>query len=1051
MNRYTEDYLVEQPAMELLSSMGWETLNCYDETFGKDGTLGRETPSDVVLTRYLREAILRLNPGIDLDALSMAIDELTRDRSSLSPVNANQEIYRLLKDGVPVTYRDDYDEETEGIVQIIDWKNPENNTYLMANQLWITGQIYKRRADIVGFINGIPLVFIELKASHKRVEDAYNNNFRDYKDTIPQLFWYNGIIILSNGSRSCIGSITSTMEYFNEWKRIESEKEDAKVSLDTMLRGTCDHRRLLDILENFVLYQNDTIKIIPKNHQFLGVNNAIEAVRDLRNRNGKLGVFWHTQGSGKSFSMVFFTQKILRKIPGNWTFVIVTDRTDLDDQIYKTFSSVGAVNERCQADCCDNYDNREGINGLKQLLKEDHRMIFTLIQKFLWEDISKPITLRDDIIVITDEAHRSQYDTLARNMRKALPNASFIGFTGTPLVEGDAVTRDVFGDYVSVYDFSAAVEDHATVPLYYENRIPELQLINEDLNDDLNRVIEDAILDEAQEAKLEREFLREYHLITREERLDRIAQDIVEHFMSRGYMGKAMVVSIDKLTAVKMYFKVQDEWKKYMGNLQSKLAETTGAETNAIEIKLRYMKETDMAVVVSPSQNEIDDFRKKGIDIVPIRKRMQNEDLDEKFKKPDHPLRIVFVCAMWITGFDVQSLSTIYLDKPMRNHTLMQTIARANRVFEGKTNGLIVDYVGVFRNLQKALSIYAKPGQGNIEVPVKNKEQLLNDLQEAIHQSKAHCMSSNVNLENILQASVKSFEKITLMDDAVDQLVANEETKKRFIQLAGLSWKLFKAILPDRRAYEYEDICQLLHSLVEKIRSLTPSTNIDEVMQEIEQVLDLSIDAQGYIISDDKNNTVDLSGLDFEKMRRDFEKKHKNMELQKLKDKVEQVLYDMIEKNKTRTDYLERFEQMIAEYNAGSKNVDIIYKNLVDFAEALSEEQKRHMQENLSEEELAMFDILVKPEMELNEKEKQQVKKVARQLLETLKKEKLVLDWRKKQQARADVLYTIEKVLDDELPRSYSTEIYRIKCEKVYQHIYDNYYGAGRSIYSLAG
>ena len=1042
MNRYTEDYLVEQPAMELLSSMGWETLNCYDETFGKDGTLGRETTSDVVLMRYLRDAILRLNLGVDLDALSMAMDVLTRDRSSLSPVNANQEVYRLLKDGVPVTYRDDFDEETESIVQIIDWKNPENNTYLMVNQLWITGQVYKRRADMVGFINGIPLVFIELKASHKRVEDAYNNNLRDYKDTIPQLFWYNGVIILSNGSQSCIGSITSTMEYFNEWKRIESENEAVKVSLETMLRGTCDHRQLLDILENFVLYQNDTIKIIPKNHQFLGVNNAIEAVRDLRNRDGKLGVFWHTQGSGKSFSMVFFTQKILRKIPGNWTFVVVTDRTDLDDQIYKTFTSVGAVKEKCQADSCE---------GLKQLLKEGHKMVFTLIQKFQWEDVAEPVTLRDDVIVITDEAHRSQYDSLARNMRKALPNASFIGFTGTPLMEGDAITRDVFGDYVSVYDFSAAVEDHATVPLYYENRIPELQLINEDLNDDLNQVIEDAMLDEAQEAKLEREFLREYHLITREERLDRIAQDIVEHFMSRGYMGKAMVVSIDKLTAVKMYLKVQDEWKKYMGKLQANLAVATGVEANALKIRLRYMYETDMAVVVSSSQNEVDDFRKKSIDIVPIRKRMQNDELDEKFKKPDHPLRIVFVCAMWITGFDVQSLSTVYLDRPMRNHSLMQTIARANRVFEGKTNGLIVDYVGVFRNLQKALSIYAKPGQGGIEVPVKNKEQLLSDLQEAINQSKTHCVSCNVELEKILQDSIKSFEKIALMDDAVDQLVADEERKKQFIQLAGLAWKLFKAILPDLRAYEYEDICQMLHSLVEKIRSLTPSANVNEVMQEIEQILDLSIDAQGYIISDDKDNVVDLSSLDFEKMRRDFEKKHKNMEMQKLKDKVEQVLYDMLEKNKTRTDYLERFEQMIADYNAGSKNVDIIYKNLVDFAEALSEEQKRHMQENLSEEELAMFDILIKPEMELSEKEKQQVKKVASQLLETLKKEKLVLDWRKKQQARADVLYTIEKVLDDELPRSYSTEVYRIKCEKAYQHIYDNYYGAGRSIYSLAG
>ncbi|MPM52655.1 hypothetical protein SDC9_99415 [bioreactor metagenome] len=380
----------------------------------------------------------------------------------------------------------------------------------------------------------------------------------------------------------------------------------------------------------------------------------------------------------------------------------------------------------------------------------------------------------------------------------------------------------------------------------------------------------------------------------------------------------------------------------------------------------------------------------------------------------------------------------------------MQTIARANRVFEGKTNGLIVDYVGVFRNLQKALSIYAKPGSG-IEAPVKNKEQLLLDLQEAITQARAHCEANAVKLDKIIQGSTKSFELIALMDDAVDLLVADDDSKKRFLELVGLSWKLYKAVLPDRHAYEYEDICQLLHSLANKIRSLTPSANIDDVMQRIEQVLDVSIDAQGYIISDDKENTVDLSSLDFEKMRRDFEKKHKNIEMQKLKDMVEKVLYEMLEQNKTRTDYVERFEQMIADYNTGSKNVDLIYRDLVDFAEALSEEQKRHVQENLSEEELAVFDILIKPEMELGEKDKQQVKKVARQLLETLKKEKLVLDWRKKQQARADVLYTIEKLLDNELPRSYATEIYRLKCDRVYQHIYDNYYGAGKSLYSLAG
>lgn len=1040
MNPYTEDHLVEQPAMELLQSIGWEIKNCYEEVFGKEGTLGRETTSEVVLTRYLRVAIKGLNQHIPLDAIDIAVDEITRDRSSLSPLKANQEIYQLLKDGVPVTYQDEYDEEVDGRVYVIDWKNPDNNHYLMVNQFWVTGQIYKRRADIVGFVNGIPLVFMELKANHRNIADAYNANLRDYKDTVSQIFWYNALIILSNGSHSKVGSITSTLDFFNEWKKVDSEDEEIKVSLEAMLRGVCDHSKLLDIVENFILYKDDAAKIVPKNHQYLGVNNAIEAVHDMKNRDGKLGVFWHTQGSGKSFSMVFFTQKILRKIPGNWTFVVVTDRNDLDDQIYKTFSSVGAINEDCQADSCE---------GLRQMLKEDHKMVFTLIQKFQWEDVAEPVTFRDDVIVITDEAHRSQYDTLARNMRRALPNASFIGFTGTPLMQGDAVTRDVFGDYVSVYDFSAAIEDGATVPLYYENRIPELQLINEDLNDDLNRVIEDALLDDEQEARLEREFLREYHLITREERLDKIAEDIVSHYMNRGYMGKALVVSIDKMTAVKMYFKVKNEWKKYLAKLKAELATASDNEAKALQIRISYMEETDIAVVISSSQNEVDDFRKKDIDILPIRKRIQNETLDEHFKDAENPLRIVFVCAMWITGFDVQSLSTVYLDKPMRNHTLMQTIARANRVFEGKTNGLIVDYVGVFRNLQKALSVYAKPGIGGIDVPVKNKEQLVIDLTETISQVRDFCLANNIDLNRII-TETRGFKKIALMDDAVDILVASDDTKKKFMQYASLTWRIFKAILPDVKANEFEAVCQLLRSLSEKIRSLTAPPDIEHVMADIEEVLDLSIDAEGYIIAEDTENVIDLSGLDFEKMRQDFAKKHKNTEMQKLKTKIEQVLSDMVAQNRTRANYLERFEKMIEEYNSGSKNVDIIYKNLVDLAETLNEEQKRHIQENLSEEQLALFDILTKPEFDLTEKDKQQVKAAARQLLETLKNEKLVLDWRKKQQARAEVLYTIEKVLDDDLPRSFSTDLYRQKCELVYQHIYDNYYGDGRSIYDIA-
>ena len=1044
MNPFSEDHLVERPTMELLIQLGWETVNAYDEVMGKDGNLGRHTTSEVVLTRYLYDSLKRLNSDVDMDAIEVAIEELTKDRSTLHPVTANQEIYRMLKDGIQVVFHDAEDEEVETTLKIIDWETPENNHYLAVNQLWITGMMYKRRTDVIGFVNGIPLVFMELKGSHRRLEDAFNDNLRDYKDTIPQIFWYNAFIIISNGSRSRAGTITAEMEHFAEWKKIDSEKEEGTVSLETMICGMCTKDRLIDIVENFVLYQDGIIKLLAKNHQYHGVNNAIRAVQNIKSREGRLGVFWHTQGSGKSFSMVFFSQKVMRKIPGNWTFIVVTDRTDLDDQIYKNFVSTGTITENnVQANSCVH---------LKQLLSEDHKVVFTLIHKFQWEGISEPVTLRDDVIVITDEAHRSQYDTLAANMRRVLPNASFIGFTGTPLMEGDNITREVFGDYVSVYNFTDAIEDKATVPLYYENRIPELQLINESLNDDLNEVIENAMLDEEQEKRLEREFGREYHLITREERLDRIAEDIVSHFMGRGYLGKAMVVSIDKVTALRMYFKVKDAWDKYIKDQENQMKSVIGFQRDALAKKIAYMKETDMAVVISPSQNEVDDFRKKGMDILPIRRRMQEEDLDVKFKDPANKLRLVFVCAMWITGFDVPPLSTVYLDKPMKNHTLMQTIARANRVFGEKNNGLIVDYIGVFRNLQKALAIYAKPsGEGGLDAPIKDKESLLKDLENLIGQIEILCSEHEVNLKEIIAVPSSGFGRIGLMDEAVERLLVSDETKRRYMQLARLCWRVYKAILPDSRVAKHEDICLLIKSLLEKIHSLNPVPDISEVMDDIGEVLDVSIDSKGYIIRHSpEESIIDLSGLDFEKMKIEFAKKHKRIELEKLSGQVERVLESMMEMNRTRMDYMEKFQQMIDEYNAGSKNVDLIYRELVDFAEKLSEEQKRHIAEQLSEEELAVFDILTLSGPDLTGAEVKDIKKIARSLLVTLKQEKLVLDWRKRQNTRADVLYTIETILDDELPRSYSTDLYKEKCEQVYEHIFDSYFDNGKSVYDAA-
>jgi type I restriction enzyme, R subunit len=621
----SEDAL-ELRTIELFEALDWTAANCYDEWKDNKSSLGRTSRKEVVLISQLKTALIKLNPDLPAAAINLAIEEFTRSRSTLSLENANQEIYQLLKGGVKVSFQDSNDEEIIETVKVIDWNNPSNNNFFLTSQFWISGEIYTRRADLLGFINGLPLVFIELKRHHQRLELAYKNNLRDYKQTIPQLFWYNAFIILSNGSKSRIGSITSTWEHFSDWKKINSEGEEGIISLETIIRGTCNQERLLDIIENFTFFytaKGELIKIVGKNHQFLGVNQAVTAVTTIRENQGKLGVFWHTQGSGKSYSMVFFAQKILRKIPGNWTFLVITDRDDLDKQIYQNFAYAGAVTEPEK-----NVRANSAVH-LKQLLKEDHRYIFTLIQKFRVEkgQTYPQLSNRNDIIVIADEAHRSQYDTFALNMRNALPNAAFIGFTGTPLMAGEERTREVFGDYVSIYNFRQSVEDKATVPLYYENRIPELQLTNDELNENMQDIIENAMLDEAQENLLERQCSREYNLIVRENRLDNIAEDIVTHFLARGFQGKAMVISIDRFTTVKMYNRVRYHWQQNLTELKTQLEQSNLSEfeLKQLQKKIQYLEETDMAVVISASQNEVEDFQNKGLDITPHRHRLVNE------------------------------------------------------------------------------------------------------------------------------------------------------------------------------------------------------------------------------------------------------------------------------------------------------------------------------------------------------------------------------------------------------------------------------------------
>jgi type I site-specific restriction-modification system R (restriction) subunit len=1256
------------------------------------------TKGEEVLVPRLRAALERLNPALPPEAITAAVDELTRDRSAMSLPAANREIYSLIKDGIRVSIAQPEDspsspallpggegggsssphesrsrrrkethsngergtrsaeqqttshmsaatgqgggQRTER-VRVIDWETPAANDFLLVSQFSVTGALYTCRPDLVGFVNGLPLVVIELKKPGVPARAAFDENLTHYKQQIPALFWFNALLIASNGTDSRVGSLTADWERFFEWKRIEREDEPRRVSLEVMLRGTCDRARLLDLVENFTLFSEHKaglVKIVGQNHQFLGVNNAIASMLEARKLgHGRGGVFWQTQGSGKSFSMVFFAQKVLRKVAGNWTFVIATDRVELDDQIAKTFKATGAVSE-AEGDQCHASSGAH----LRELLRGNHRYVFTLIHKFqpekiqaetpsspallpggeggsplplgeagarvaqhyrgglqyaglverarelrkhrtsaeaiAWEllrdrrfeglkfrrehqinnyiadffcaehqidieldgeihkspevmekDAARDAMLRSlgfkvlrfpnqlvleqpeeflrqiaaalelpstsgrgaggeghdeampvlsdrrDIVVLADEAHRSQYDTLALNMRAALPRAIFIAFTGTPLIAGEERTKDVFGGYVSIYDFQQSVEDGATVPLFYENRTPELQLVNPDLNDDIYNLIEAAELDPDQEAKLERELSKQYHILTRDDRLETVAQDIVRHFLGRGFIGKAMVVSIDKATALKMHNKVRKHWAAEQKRVEREIAKLSKypvaddvrrltsnqsesrhldsynpEKMRELQARLEVLKTTDMALIVSPGQNEIPQMKKLGLDIEPHRRRMNDSEpgLDEKFKDTADPLRLVFVCAMWLTGFDAPSCSTVYLDKPMRNHTLMQTIARANRVFPGKHSGMIVDYANVFASLEKALAIYGA-GKGGAN-PVRDKAKLVEELRKACRDATAFCSARRVDLPAIEQLTAGCMERLHQMDDAVNALVSPDPLRREFLGHERLVGTLYGAVKPDVAALEFAGRVATLTAIAEAIRTKIHPDPVDitEVLGDISVLLDQSI--TGMTIKDQGPPALDLSKINFEELARRFKtSKHKNSDLEVLKAAIRAQLEKLIRLNKTRADFADKFEKLIESYNNGSRNIEELFAELVNLSRSLSEEQQRHVRENMTEEELVIFDILTRPAPELSAEERAEVKKVARMLLDRLNA-LLVLNWRQKSSARSQLKLAIEDVLDTGLPRAYDKPLYEQKCSLLFEHIFESYPERNAGVYQTA-
>lgn len=1041
---YSEDLLIQKSTAELLEKeLGWKSVYAFDsEVMGVDGTLGRKTQSEVVLTRHLRLALKRLNLWMTDKQLTEAIECMTSYMSSQTLMQINEEKYQYLRDGVPVTRLKPNGETEQVKARVMDFANVDNNEFIAVRELWVKGPIHKRRADVVCFVNGLPLIFIELKNHDQDIQNAYTDNYRDYLDTIPHLFHHNAMIMLSNGMESRVGTVGAKWEFFHEWKRL-TELDHGNIELPTMLRGICKKENLLDLLENFILFDHSggsTVKILARNHQYLGVNQAVEMYRHREEMKGKLGVFWHTQGSGKSYSMVFLAQKIRRKFEGSPTIVVLTDRDELNKQISDTFENCGLLGGLK----AKQFIAHSG-EDLRQKLTGNPSFIFSLIQKFNKAD-AEPVYPDHDIIVMSDEAHRTQNGVFADNLMHMLPTANRIGFTGTPLLRDDNITARTFGQYVSVYDFKRAVEDKATVPLYYENRGEKLQeLKNPEINAEIAARLDEENLDPSQQAKLEREFAQEVHLLTAEKRLRVVAQDFVRHYSDLWTSGKAMMVSFNKVTCVRMYNYVQEYWQKEIKALRKRIEQDPWQqEVQEMKRKLQWMEETEMAVVVSQEQNEIQTFKKWRLDITPHREKMEKRELDKEFKDADGKLRVVFVCAMWLTGFDVKTLSCLYIDKPMKAHTLMQTIARANRVAEGKSNGLVIDYIGIVKALRQALADYtANPdgGEGGND-PTVNKEELIKNVWEIIATAVAFLHDKGFELQELIDA--EGFTKPSLLRTAADRVCVTVEIRKTFCTYVTTLLRLWKYLDREDITDNMRKEKEALEHIYKELQKKRKHADITDLSVAINDIVNEHLEIDGTQMMVAEGRRFDISGIDFDLLRREFAKREdKNLVLRDIQELLQERLARLLAENPSRINFYEKYQEIIKAYNQEQNRATIekTFEDLMHLSQSLSEEEKRYVREGFkSDEELSLYDLLLKENLSKTEVKK--LKDVAIELLAKIKGQLAGMDHPfDKPTTRATLIITIRDVLWQELPESYSEESINYYRDTIYNYVSQRYGG----------
>jgi len=1000
MTKSITESVVEEVALEILRELGY--ARAYGPELAADGrTPERRSYGDVTLEGRLRAALSRLNPQIPADALDEAIRKLLRvDSPNLYLVN--HQCHKYLLEGVPVEYQGEDGRVIHETAKVLDFENPENNDWLAVNQFTVIETGNNRRADVVLFINGLPLAVIELKnpGDENATTKGAFNQLQTYKQDIPSLFHFNELLIASDGLEARAGTLTGNWEWFLPWRTIDGKTLAPKGSLEleTMLRGMLEPARLLDLIRYFTVFNIGKAEVAKKTagyHQYHAANRAVECTLRAASPQGdkRVGVVWHTQGTGKSLTMAFYAGKVIQQPEmENPTLIVLTDRNDLDEQLYGTFGECHELLRQAP----EQAKSREDLK--KRLRRASGGVIFTTIQKFLPAEMGEKYPLlseRRNIIFIADEAHRSQYGFVrgfARHVRDALPNASFVGFTGTPIERGDRSTPAVFGNYIDIYDIQRGVEDGATVKIFYEGRLAKLELDQKEkpkIDPEFEEVTEQE--EEAVRQKLKGKWARLEAVVGSERRIKLVAQDIVEHFEERqdamqplmGVPGKGMIVGMSRRICVELYdeiVRLRPHWHD-------------GDDRKGF-----------IKVVMSGSAADKTEWQPH------IRSKERRDEIARRFKDPDDPLRLVIVRDMWLTGFDVPPLHTMYVDKPMRGHGLMQAIARVNRVFREKPGGLVVDYLGLADQLKRALIAYTKEDRQEVGIDQSEAVDALLTKYEVIR-----AMLHGFDYSGYF--TLKGRDRLALIPPAMEHILKQEDGKKRFMQAVTELSQAFALAVPHESALAIRDEVGFFQVLRAAFAKSTPveRKTAEQLDAAVKQIISRAVASDEVV---DIFRAAGLNKPDISILSDEFLAEVKTMPQRNLAvEALAKLLKDEI-KTRLRTNivqgrkFSEMLEESVRKYRNRAVEAALVIEELIALAKELREAQRRGEDLGLNDDEVAFYDALAENESAIEVLGIEELRAIARILVERVRKS-ISVDWSVRESVRAKLRLMVKKILKE--------------------------------------